>query len=162
MQDADIIFNLSASNELVGKNRYRKSLILQQSARCNTVYVYASAGVGESTTDLVFSGACIIAENGSLLAESERFSLDSEIIISDIDVNALRHDKLVNTNINSFESGNITEVGCLMEPVILKECTGILILIHLSLQKSMRMRVWQNFLIFRLMDSLKTSPYRYR
>ena len=117
MQDADIIFNLSASNELVGKNRYRKSLILQQSARCNTAYVYASAGVGESTTDLVFSGACIIAENGSLLAESERFSLDSEIIISDIDVNALRHDKLVNTNINSFESGNITEVGCLMEPV---------------------------------------------
>ncbi len=117
MQDADIIFNLSASNELVGKNKYRKSLVLQQSARCNSAYVYASAGVGESTTDLVFSGACIIAENGSLLAESKRFSFDSEMIISDIDVLALRHDKLVNTNINSTASGKATVVECMLRPV---------------------------------------------
>jgi len=70
LQGADILFNLSASNELVGKHRYRKSLVLQQSGRCNAAYVYASAGCGESTTDLVFSGACLIAENGSMLAES--------------------------------------------------------------------------------------------
>ncbi|MDD4776758.1 MAG: NAD(+) synthase [Fermentimonas sp.] len=117
MQDADIIFNLSASNELVGKYRYRKSLVLQQSARCSSAYVYASAGVGESTTDLVFSGACIVAENGTLLAESKRFSLDSEIIIADIDITAIRHDKLVNTNIISSSSGNVTEIDCFPDPV---------------------------------------------
>lgn len=117
MQDADIIFNLSASNELVGKYKYRKSLVLQQSARCSSAYVYASAGVGESTTDLVFSGACIIGENGRLLAESKRFSFDSEIIIADIDITALRHDKLVNTNVISSASGFVTEIDCLTEPI---------------------------------------------
>lgn len=74
MQGADLIFNLSASNELVGKNRYRKSLVQQQSGRCNAAYIYASAGWDESTTDMVFSGSCFIAENGAILAESERFS----------------------------------------------------------------------------------------
>lgn len=98
---AELIFNLSASNELVGKNRYRKSLILQQSGRCNTAYIYASAGWGESTTDMVFSGACFIAENGSMLAESERFSPKSEMIIADIDIEALRYDRLKNTNYTS-------------------------------------------------------------
>ncbi len=101
MLDADIIFNLSASNELVGKNNYRRSLVLQQSARCNSAYVYTSAGVGESTTDMVFSGACFIAENGKMLAESKRFSLENELIIADVDIDALRHDKLINTNHNS-------------------------------------------------------------
>ncbi|MGI6074673.1 MAG: NAD(+) synthase [Fermentimonas sp.] len=104
LQNSDIIFNLSASNELVGKNSYRRSLIMQQSARCNVGYVYASAGVGESTTDVVFSGACFIAENGRIIAEGKRFSLDSELTIADIDVQALRHDKLINTNYNSHVS----------------------------------------------------------
>ena len=116
MQSADIIFNLSASNELIGKYKYCKSLVLQQSARCNIAYVYASAGVGESTTDLVFSGAGIIAENGSLLAESKRFSLESEIIVADIDVAALRHNKMINTNISSV-SENVTEVDCMFDPI---------------------------------------------
>lgn len=117
MQDADIIFNLSASNELVGKYKYRKSLVLQQSARCSSAYVYASAGVGESSTDLVFSGACIISENGRLLTESKRFSLDSEIIIADIDITSLRHDKLVDTNIIYNASGYLTEIECPIVPI---------------------------------------------
>ena len=112
MQDADIIFNLSASNELIGKNRYRKSLILQQSARSNCVYAYTSAGVGESSTDIVFSGACFIAENGTLLAESKRFSLENELIISDVDVRSVRHEKLVNTNYHPVDCNNIKEIDC--------------------------------------------------
>ena len=71
MQGAEVIFNLSASNELVGKNAYRKSLILQQSGRCNAAYVYTSSGCGESSTDLVFSGATIIAENARLLPRGD-------------------------------------------------------------------------------------------
>jgi NAD+ synthase (glutamine-hydrolysing) len=117
MQDADIIFNLSASNELVGKYKYRKSLVLQQSARCSSAYVYASAGVGESSTDLVFSGACIISENGRLLTESKRFSLDSEVIIADIDITSLRHDKLVDTNIIYNASGYLIEIECPIVPI---------------------------------------------
>ena len=103
---AEIIFNLSASNETVGKHRYRKSLVTTQSARCNAAYVYASAGVGESTTDLVFSGACLIAENGALLAESKRFSLENELIVADIDVAGLRNERM---RIKRGESKIITE-----------------------------------------------------
>lgn len=98
LNGADIIFNLSASNELIGKNNYRSDLVLQQSARCIAGYVYASAGHGESTTDLVFSGSSFIAENGVMLEKGECFSLDSQLIISDIDVERLQHDRLKNTN----------------------------------------------------------------
>ena len=94
MEGAEILFNLSASNEVVAKNNYRKSLITNQSARCNAAYVYASAGVGESSTDLVFSGACFIAENGTMLAVSKRFSLENELIVSDIDVSALQNERM--------------------------------------------------------------------
>src|SRR5690554_6166863 len=106
MQGADLLFNLSASNELVGKNRYRRSLVQQQSGRCNAAYIYASAGCGESTTDLVFSGACYIAENGTMLAASQRFSLESELIISDIDIAALHHDRVKNSNYVTLASDN--------------------------------------------------------
>ena len=102
MQGAEIIFNLSASNETIGKNRYLTSLIEQQSARCLAGYVYASAGFGESTTDLVFAGNGIIAENGVTLAKTERSAIESRMAISEIDVQTLRHDRLVNT---SFEQG---------------------------------------------------------
>ena len=95
---AEIIFNLSASNELVGKHAYRKQLIEQQSARCHCGYVYASAGFGESTTDLVFSGNALIAENGTMLAENERFSFEPQLIISEIDVERLRAERLRNSN----------------------------------------------------------------
>ncbi|WP_418893418.1 NAD(+) synthase [Limibacterium fermenti] len=98
VEGAHIIFNLSASNELVGKNAYRRSLVSQQSARCCGGYVYASNGCGESTTDTVFSGACFIAENGSMLAESNRFSFENEMIIADIDVSMLEHERMVDNN----------------------------------------------------------------
>ncbi|SCD21869.1 NAD synthetase [Proteiniphilum saccharofermentans] len=115
MQGADLIFNLSASNELVGKNRYRKSLVLQQSGRCNAAYIYASAGWGESTTDMVFSGACFIAENGAMLAESERFSPKSELIIADIDIEALRYDRLRNCNYISPIFHEKTTINCYID-----------------------------------------------
>lgn len=100
---ADVIFNLSASDETAGKHNYRKTLISQQSARCIAGYVYAAAGNGESTTDIVFAGSSLIAENGELLAEGERFSFDSQIIIADIDIDRLRNDRLKNKSFSAFE-----------------------------------------------------------
>lgn len=90
---AEIILNLSASNATIGKNDYRKQLVSQQSARCVAGMVYASAGFGESSTDLLFAGSAMIAENGSLLAESTRFTMEPQLIISEIDVERLRHDR---------------------------------------------------------------------
>jgi NAD+ synthase (glutamine-hydrolysing) len=98
MQGANILLNLSASNEITGKNQYLKSLVAQQSARCIAGYVYASAGFGESGADLVFTGKGFIAENGSMLSESERFNLDDKLAINDINTGYLQHDRLVNTS----------------------------------------------------------------
>ncbi|MBQ5474409.1 MAG: NAD(+) synthase [Lachnospiraceae bacterium] len=86
---ANIIFNLSASDEITGKSSYRRELVSSQAARLVCGYVYADAGEGESTTDLVFAGHNIIAENGRILKESERFK--NEMIIADIDM-----DRIVN------------------------------------------------------------------
>lgn len=94
---AEIIFNLSADNEGIAKHDYLRSLIAQQSARCLCGYVFSSCGFGESTTDLVFAGNGLIYENGTLLAESERFSFDEQLIFSEIDVDAIRNDRKVNT-----------------------------------------------------------------
>ena len=88
-----MIFNPSASNDLVGKNAYRKSLVSSQSARTMTSYIYASAGFGESTTDVVFGGQCLISENGSLLSQNKRFNLSSELIYADIDLERLAADR---------------------------------------------------------------------
>lgn len=93
---ANIIGNLSASNELVSKKDYRKSLISNQSARCMSSYIYSSAGVHESTTDLLFSGHLIIAENGSILKENSRFQRDNEVITTCIDVFKLNSERLKN------------------------------------------------------------------
>ena len=98
MQGANIIFNLSASNELIGKHNYLRSLICQQSARCMAGYVYASSGFGESSTDLVFAGNGIIAENGNLLAESARFTMKEQLVINEIDIESLQNDRQVNTS----------------------------------------------------------------
>ncbi len=87
---ASIIFNLSASNEIVGKYEYRKQLVSSQSSRTITGYVYASASSSESTTDLVFSGHSMICENGKILNETKRFSFDSELIYNDIDIFKLK------------------------------------------------------------------------
>lgn len=93
---ATIILNPSASNVLVGKNDYRKSLIRSQSGRLNCAYVYAAAGFGESTTDLVFGGKAMIAEKGVLLAEGSEFNDKSEILMAEIDLETLIHDRQVN------------------------------------------------------------------
>lgn len=92
-QGATLILNLSATNELIGKHRYLCDLISNQSARCRCGYVYASAGAGESSTDLAFAGNCIIAENGTILAKSERFTFANKLEIADIDIQKLLHDR---------------------------------------------------------------------
>jgi len=86
---ANIIANLSASDEYVSKAQYRKSLVENQSARCVCGYVYAGAGPCESTTDLVFSGATLIAENGSIAAEGNRFDFENQIVYADLDIEKL-------------------------------------------------------------------------
>ncbi|CAI3660506.1 Glutamine-dependent NAD(+) synthetase [Clostridium neonatale] len=96
LMGAHIIGNLSASNELVSKADYRKSLISNQSARCMCSYIYSSAGVHESTTDVLFSGHLLISENGSLLKENKRFQRENEVIYSYIDVFKLKSERMKN------------------------------------------------------------------
>lgn len=93
---ANVIVNLSASNELIGKHTYLMDLIKHQSAHCIAAYVYASCGYGESTTDLVFGGNAVIAENGKMLAEGERFTTQPQMSIADIDIAALENERRVN------------------------------------------------------------------
>jgi len=95
---ASVIFNLSASNELIGKAEYRKELVKSQSARCISGYVYVSSGVNESTTDVVFGGHALIAENGTVLCESERFLRRGHMLISEIDVQRLQNYRIKNTS----------------------------------------------------------------
>ena len=108
LQGADIIFNLSADNEGVGKHAYLRSLIAQQSARCIAGYVFSSCGFGESTTDVVFAGNALIYENGSLLAAGRRFSFDEQVVISEIDVEHLRTERRVNTTFASCRAGMVS------------------------------------------------------
>ena len=97
LKGAEIIFNLSADTENISKHAYLRSLLAQQSARCLAGYVFASSGFGESTTDVVFAGNGLIYENGNLLAASERFSFEEQLVVSEIDVERLRGERLVNT-----------------------------------------------------------------
>lgn len=94
---ADIVFNLSASDELIGKHDYLKSLLSQQSARTMTGYVYSSCGFGESTQDVVYGGNAMIYENGKLLAEAARFSLEPQMMTTQIDVEKLRSERRGNS-----------------------------------------------------------------
>ena len=97
MNGAEIILNLSASNETIGKAAYRRNLVAQQSARCICGYVYCSAGSSESTSDIVFGGHNIIAENGHIIEEAELFDNNNHgKLITDIDLDKIRHDRLVN------------------------------------------------------------------
>jgi len=97
MAGAEIILNCSASNELIGKHRYLRSLIAQQSARTMSGYVYASCGFGESTQDVVYGGNAMIFENGHLLAEGERYSFQPQLQTAQIDVERLRVDRRTNS-----------------------------------------------------------------
>lgn len=107
MHGAELIFNLSASNEVIGKHQYLRQLIEQQSARTNSGYIYASAGFGESTTDLVYAGNGIIAENGKIIASSKRFSVEPQIIISEIDIEKIQSERLRNSNFHTSQDENI-------------------------------------------------------
>lgn len=106
LQGAEILFNLSADNEGIGKNSYLCSLISQQSARCIAGYVFSSPGFGESSTDVVFAGNGLVYENGTQLARSERFSMEEQLIISEIDVERLRAERRINTTF-AANKGNL-------------------------------------------------------
>lgn len=95
---ATILFNLSASNEIIGKHEYRKELVRQQSARCIAGYIYTSCGIDESTTDVVFGGHALISEYGGVIAESQRFHNDEQLIYSEIDIEKLVNDRFKNTS----------------------------------------------------------------
>ena len=107
LHGAEIIFNLSATNELIGKHQYLRQLIEQQSARCNAGYVYASAGAGESTTVVVYAGNGLIAENGKIISASDRFSFDPQLIVTDIDIDRLQAERIRNTNYANDKSARI-------------------------------------------------------
>ncbi len=95
---ANILVNLSASNEQIGKNNYLRSLISQQSARCLCGYIYASSGFGESTSDLVFAGNALVYECGKLLSTADRFCIEPQLSISEIDVKRLNNERQATTS----------------------------------------------------------------
>lgn len=103
LNGAKVIFNLSASPEAVGKHAYLRQLVAQQSARAIAAYVYCSAGFGESSTDLVFAGNGIIAENGAVLRESARFSPDEQLVVADVDIERLEFERRRNTSFRANE-----------------------------------------------------------
>jgi NAD+ synthase (glutamine-hydrolysing) len=100
MAGSFMCFNISASNELVGKADYRKEMVRHQSARYISCYTYVSAGCGESTTDTVFGGHALLAENGKLLGETKRFSFENEYAITEFDIERLVHDRILR---NTFD-----------------------------------------------------------
>lgn len=116
LKGAEIIFNLSATNEVISKHQYLCSLIAQQSARCIAGYVYSSCGFGESTQDLVYAGNGMIYENGTLLARSERFSFEEQLVISEIDTERLRTERRVNTtfseSIRMQKTESVVDINC--------------------------------------------------
>ena len=116
LMGAEIIFNLSATNEVISKHQYLLSLVSQQSARCIAGYVYSSCGFGESTQDVVFAGNALVYENGTLLARSKRFSMEEQMIISEIDTERLQTERRQNTtfgeNVRLTDIGTRTDVQC--------------------------------------------------
>lgn len=117
MAGATVIANLSASNELIGKAKYRKSLVTSQSLRTLCSYIYCSSGEGESTTDTVFSAHNLISENGNLIAESESFK--SNILYGDIDLEYLVNERRKNTSFELNETG-YTKISYETEEIKLK------------------------------------------
>ena len=101
LNGAQIIFNTSASNDVVGKADYRRKMVEMQSAKSNCAYVYTSAGVKESTTDFAFTGHCLVAENGSVIAESPRFAREAAVYYTEIDFQRIRFEATHNGNLNT-------------------------------------------------------------
>ena len=117
LSGADIIFNLSASDELIGKHAYLCQLLSQQSARTMSGYVYSSSGFGESTQDVVYGGNALIYENGVCLAESERFSFQPQMVVSQIDYEKLRAERrnnttFVNAQRTGYSNNDIRHIEC--------------------------------------------------
>lgn len=106
LSGADVIFNLSASDELIGKHMYLKSLLSQQSARTISGYVYSGCGFGESSQDVVYAGNALVFENGQLLAESERFSFEPQTVMSQIDIEKLRSERRTNSTYVNAQRGH--------------------------------------------------------
>jgi NAD+ synthase (glutamine-hydrolysing) len=105
LRGATVLVNLSASNEIIGKAAYRRQLVVNQSGRCMAAYVYGCSGVWESTTDVVFAGHCLIAENGAVLAESERFKREETLLVADVDLARLRNERI---HTNSFGDAQLS------------------------------------------------------
>ena len=120
---AQLVVNLSASNELIAKREYRQELVRQQSARCLCAYVYVSAGNGESTSDLVFSGHSIMACSGSIVKESEGYLQDNYLLTADIDIDRLDADRLEQTSFGDAAAlyGESTETVPLPLPMLLPD-----------------------------------------
>lgn len=131
LKGADVIFNLSADTENVGKHRYLRRLLSMQSSQSISGYVFSSCGYGESTTDVVFAGHGLIYESGELIAESTRFEVEEQLIISDIDVERLRNERQVNTTFASAQRIYINEYVKLV-PFEFKESTSFHLLRHIS------------------------------
>lgn len=112
LNGATILLNLSASNETIGKKEYRENLIKMHSAKQISAYVYASSGPLESTTDILFSGATLIYENGSKLAEGKRFQFDNTLTIADVDVEKLLHDRMKNTSFHTDQLEPVRKIHC--------------------------------------------------
>ena len=104
LNGAKVIFNLSASPEAAGKHAYLRQLVAQQSARAIAAYVYCSAGFGESSTDLVFAGNGIVAENGAVLREAARFSPEEQLVVADVDIERLEFERRRNTSFRMNEA----------------------------------------------------------
>lgn len=113
---ARVIFNLSASPEGVGKHDYLRQLVIGQSARTLSAYVYCSAGFGESSTDLVFAGNALIAENGQLLREGRRFSTDEQVVVADVDLERLAFERRRNTSFRMCEADSENTVIEMEQP----------------------------------------------
>lgn len=123
---ATVLVNPSASNEVLGKAAYRTGLVGQQSARCLAAYVYAGAGAGESSTDVVYSGHGLVAENGVLLAETERFSFETRKAVADVDLQRLQHERFKSTAFRDDEGRPVFRKVCFTLGGMLKEGGGLL------------------------------------
>ena len=123
MAGAELIVNISASNETIAKRQYRKDLVKQQSASCLCDYLYVSAGASESTQDLIFSGHSIFAENGVIVNENRDFIADDYIMIADFDIEKIRHDRCVST---TFSDNAAEYADRVADITIVKACDTVL------------------------------------
>lgn len=122
LRGAELIVNLSASNELIAKREYRQELVRQQSARCLCAYLYVSAGVGESTSDLVFSGHSMIAQCGGMVKENADYLAENYVLTADLDLDRIRGDRREQTSFADAQAHYGT-----LEPVRRVSCPALML-----------------------------------